>query len=405
MPSAASVSCGSQPVATRLTRLATASISRSSRPPFAQQFRAGGRQARLARAAVEQQHVQRVLDLAHAVGQRAGHQAQLARGCGKAAGAGDGLQHRQGVRDQDIARICMIAIIIQISNDAIKPSRQTGLRPRIGTLQSISMPQQELHHVDLAQIRRSRLRRPRLAEVPPQLLVCRLLRPGPHGLGQPARHQRRPHRAGHRLWHPWAPRHGDHQLRAGGRAGPQGQHGQRQGHPAGRRAAHERRAAVCAQRVQPRARGQTTHFLQIWIEPDVPAFAPSYEQKTIPDYRQARALRLVARPTAPRARCDPCRCPLYAGLFDGERVGHAGARSGAQGLRACGARQLQVNGQASRLRATRPAVGRKPDHLDRRPAPRCWCSTWPPEGAFSPIFFSTLFTPRSHPCPTRFKTS
>ena len=57
----------------------------------AQQLGAGRRQAGAARAAVEQQHVERVLDLAHPVGQCAGHQAELARRRRHAAGAGDGL--------------------------------------------------------------------------------------------------------------------------------------------------------------------------------------------------------------------------------------------------------------------------------------------------------------------------
>ena len=42
-----------------------------------------------------------------------------------------------------------------------------------------------------------------------------------------------------------------------------------------------------AQRVQPRPT-QTTHFLQIWIEPNVTGIAPSYEQKTFRRRGQAR---------------------------------------------------------------------------------------------------------------------
>jgi hypothetical protein len=72
---------------------------------LAQQFGARFGGACLARAAVEQQHVQRILDLAHAVGQGAGHQAELARCGGKAAGLGDHLQHGQAVGGQHIARV------------------------------------------------------------------------------------------------------------------------------------------------------------------------------------------------------------------------------------------------------------------------------------------------------------
>ena len=54
-------------------------------PALAQQLVAGGGEARLARAAIEQQHVERLLELAHAVGQRRGHLAEFARRRGEAA--------------------------------------------------------------------------------------------------------------------------------------------------------------------------------------------------------------------------------------------------------------------------------------------------------------------------------
>ena len=44
------------------------------------------------------------------------------------------------------------------------------------------------------------------------------------------------------------------------------------------------------------AEGQTTHFLQIWIEPNGTGIAPSYEQKTIPAEQKRGTLRLVASP-------------------------------------------------------------------------------------------------------------
>ncbi|MEO7400865.1 MAG: pirin family protein, partial [Polaromonas sp.] len=44
------------------------------------------------------------------------------------------------------------------------------------------------------------------------------------------------------------------------------------------------------------AEGQTTHFLQIWIAPNVTGIAPGYEQKTFPDAEKRGALRLVASP-------------------------------------------------------------------------------------------------------------
>ena len=70
---------------------------------FAQQLGSGFRWPGLARAAVKQQHVQRVFNLAHAVGEGAWYQAQASGGAGKTAGLGNGLQHCQGVWRQNIA--------------------------------------------------------------------------------------------------------------------------------------------------------------------------------------------------------------------------------------------------------------------------------------------------------------
>ena len=66
---------------------------------------------------------------------------------------------------------------------------------------------------------------------------------------------------------PSASRHGDHLLRARGRARAQGQHGHRLGDPPRRRAAHERGHRRRAQRVQ-RVEDEPVHFLQIWIMPE-----------------------------------------------------------------------------------------------------------------------------------------
>ena len=45
------------------------------------------------------------------------------------------------------------------------------------------------------------------------------------------------------------------------------------------------------------APNETTHFLQIWIEPNVTGIPPSYEQKTFPAEQKQGTLRLVASPT------------------------------------------------------------------------------------------------------------
>jgi redox-sensitive bicupin YhaK (pirin superfamily) len=66
------------------------------------------------------------------------------------------------------------------------------------------------------------------------------------------------------------------------------------------------------------AEGQTTHFLQIWIEPNVTGIAPSYEQKTFPDAEKRGALRLVASSDGAQGSVlIHADARLYAGLFDG----------------------------------------------------------------------------------------
>lgn len=43
-------------------------------------------------------------------------------------------------------------------------------------------------------------------------------------------------------------------------------------------------------------KAHTTHFLQIWIEPNVSEIEPSYEQKTIPAIEKDGKLRIIASP-------------------------------------------------------------------------------------------------------------
>ena len=67
------------------------------------------------------------------------------------------------------------------------------------------------------------------------------------------------------------------------------------------------------------AEGQTTHFLQIWIEPNVTGIAPSYEQKSFADAEKRGALRLVASPDGTQGSVlMHADTRLYAGLFDGD---------------------------------------------------------------------------------------
>jgi redox-sensitive bicupin YhaK (pirin superfamily) len=66
------------------------------------------------------------------------------------------------------------------------------------------------------------------------------------------------------------------------------------------------------------AEAQTTHFLQIWIVPNVKGIVPGYEQKTIPAAEKRGALRLIGSPTGAKESVTiNADASLYSGLFDG----------------------------------------------------------------------------------------
>jgi len=63
---------------------------------------------------------------------------------------------------------------------------------------------------------------------------------------------------------------------------------------------------------------QTTHFLQIWILPDVRGIEPGYEQKRFDAASKRGTLRLVASPDGRDGSVTlHADAALYAGLFDG----------------------------------------------------------------------------------------
>jgi redox-sensitive bicupin YhaK (pirin superfamily) len=95
------------------------------------------------------------------------------------------------------------------------------------------------------------------------------------------------------------------------------------------------------------AAGQTTHFLQIWIEPNVTGIPPSYEQKSFPDSDKRGALRLVASPDGAQDSVTiHADASVYAGLFDGnetvDMVLNPQRKTYVHLVRG----ELQVNGQA-----------------------------------------------------------
>jgi len=66
---------------------------------------------------------------------------------------------------------------------------------------------------------------------------------------------------------------------------------------------------------------QTTHFFQIWIEPNVKGIAPSYEQKTVPASQKQGVLRLVASPDgANDSVLIHADARMYSGLLDGTQT-------------------------------------------------------------------------------------
>ena len=230
-----------------------------------------------------------------------------------------------------------------------------------------------------------RLCRPWLARVLPQLFLCRLSRSGAHGLRQPARDQRGPHRARHRLRHPRPPRHGNHQLRAAGRPGAQGQHGQRRGHPAGRRAAHERGQAACstASSTTPRTRPRTS--CRSGSSPMCTGIAPGYEQKTSMRTKSAAGCGWWPPPTAPgfgQLHADAC---LYAGLFDGAERAELALDPRRKGYVHLVRGALEVNGQGLTAGDAAKLQDETESNWRRAAMPRCWCSISLPDRA-RPIF-------------------
>ena len=73
-----------------------------------------------------------------------------------------------------------------------------------------------------------------------------------------------------------------------------------------------------------RSKDAVTHFLQIWIEPNVRGIAPSYEQKHFDEASKRGRLRLVASPDGRYGSVTIHQSAfLYAGLLDGaDRVVH-----------------------------------------------------------------------------------
>ncbi|MBK9605202.1 MAG: pirin family protein [Betaproteobacteria bacterium] len=94
------------------------------------------------------------------------------------------------------------------------------------------------------------------------------------------------------------------------------------------------------------AKDQTTHFLQIWIEPNVTGIAPGYEQKTIPVGDKRGKLRLVASPDGAQGSVTiHADASVHAGLFDGNESAELALDPKRKGYVHLVRGTLEVNGQ------------------------------------------------------------
>ncbi len=95
------------------------------------------------------------------------------------------------------------------------------------------------------------------------------------------------------------------------------------------------------------AEGETTHFFQIWIEPNAKGIAPGYEQKTFSNADKQGVLRLLASSDAAdgsvRIHAD---ARFYSGLFDADQTATLALAPGRLAYVHLVRGKLQVNGQA-----------------------------------------------------------
>jgi redox-sensitive bicupin YhaK (pirin superfamily) len=90
----------------------------------------------------------------------------------------------------------------------------------------------------------------------------------------------------------------------------------------------------------------TTHFFQIWIEPNAKGIAPGYEQKTFVDAEKRGRLRLVGSPDGAEGSVTlHAAAAMYAGLLDGAEVATLPLQPGRKAYVHLVRGTLDVNGQ------------------------------------------------------------
>jgi redox-sensitive bicupin YhaK (pirin superfamily) len=110
------------------------------------------------------------------------------------------------------------------------------------------------------------------------------------------------------------------------------------------------------------APNETTHLLQIWIQPNVIGVTPSYEQKTFASSEKEGNLRLVASSDGAQGSVKiHADARLYAGLFEAGQTASLGLEAGHKAYVHLVRGALSVNGVAlqtgdAALLASEPSV-------------------------------------------------
>ena len=91
----------------------------------------------------------------------------------------------------------------------------------------------------------------------------------------------------------------------------------------------------------------TTHFLQIWIEPDQPGVQPGYEERRFEAEDKRGRLRLIASPDGADGSVRiHQQARVYAGLFEGEESAELAIAMGRRAYVHLARGRLHVNGHA-----------------------------------------------------------
>ena len=94
------------------------------------------------------------------------------------------------------------------------------------------------------------------------------------------------------------------------------------------------------------ASDQTTHFLQIWIQPNVLGIEPSYEEKHFDQAHKRGILRIIASPDGRENSVSVhADALIYAGLFDGTETASIQIAAGRRCYVHIARGQATINGQ------------------------------------------------------------